>query len=141
MAAINLRVSSYIKVEEFNRRKKEEERRGEEGTRSKGEKAVIGFRQLSNKGGGPVRVRWEDWVVGPYDEMKDEKYGDKRNERYADRREEIFDWFPPKLVASQKNIVKNVNTAKLLCFPKKTNKIMGINAKAWCCFHKTYGHD
>jgi len=43
MAAINLRATSYIKVEKFNKRKKEEERRGEEGTKSRGKKAIFAF--------------------------------------------------------------------------------------------------
>ena len=50
--------------------------------------------------------------------------GERREERYGERREERFDWFPPKLVVSQKDIVKDVNTDKLLHFPERTNKIM-----------------
>jgi len=109
------------------------ERKGEEGTRSKGDKAVISFRPTSNRGGGPIRVRREDRVTGPY--------GERREERYGERREERFVWFPPKLMESQKDIVKDVNTTKLLRFSKKTNIIMGRNFKAWCCFHKTNGYD
>ena len=60
MAAINLKATSYIKVEEFVRRKKGEERWGEEGTRSKGERTTIGFRPLNNKRGGLVQTRRED---------------------------------------------------------------------------------
>ena len=51
MTAINLKATSYIKVEEFSRNRKKEERRGEEGTRSRGEKVVIDLRSINNRGG------------------------------------------------------------------------------------------
>jgi len=59
MAAINLRATSYIKVVEFTRKNKEVERRSEEGTRSRGEKAVIEIRSINNKGG-PLKTQRED---------------------------------------------------------------------------------
>jgi len=37
--------------------------------------------------------------------------------------------------------VKDVNTTRLLRFLEKAAKNMGRNSRAWCCFHKTYGHD
>lgn len=41
----------------------------------------------------------------------------------------------------QKDIVKDVNTAKLLHFPIKIDKLMEPHWKAWFHFHKAYGHD
>jgi len=43
MADINLQAMSYIKVLEFTKRNKEGEMGSEDGTRSKGEKAVVNF--------------------------------------------------------------------------------------------------
>ena len=81
---------SYIKVEEFTKRKKEEEMRGEDGMRSKGEKAVVNFRS-SNNNGGLIKVRREDRSYG-------RPYGERRHTN--ERREEIHAWYPPKLTAS-----------------------------------------
>jgi len=51
MAAINLRATSHIKAKKFTLKKKEEERRNEEGERPRGEKMVIGIQPIHKRGG------------------------------------------------------------------------------------------
>jgi len=44
-----------------------------------------------------------------------------------------FDWIVPKLTVSQKDIVKDVNTTRLLRFPEKTTRNTGNDKNVWCC--------
>jgi len=131
MADVNLRAVSYVKVEEFSRKKKEEERRGEDGSRSKAEKEVwsiwrkkevLKIRREEKSGGGSYGGRT---AGGSYTYGAGKPY---------ERREERA-WFPSKLSISQWDIVKDVNTTRLLRFPEKATMNMGKNSSAWCCFH------
>jgi len=137
MADINLRAVSYVKVEEFARKKKEEERRGEDGLRSKAEKRG----RLASGSGGLLKTRREEKSGGG-------SYGGRTGGgSYTNREEKPYErieertWFPPKLPISQRDIVKDVNTTRLLRFPEKATMNMGKNSSAWCCFHKACGHD
>jgi len=68
---------------------------------------VIGVRPIQNRGG-PLKMRKDDCVMGgPYGG------GKAMNERRDGR----YDWAIPKLVVSLKDIVKDVNIARLLRFP------------------------
>jgi len=100
----------------------EEERKSE---------AVIGIRLIDSRGG-PLKGRREDSrVVGPYGNFKP----------FGERREERYEWAPPKLTISQKEIVKDVKQVRLLRFLEKTTKYFGGNRSVWCYFHRTYGYD
>jgi len=123
MAAINIKAVSHIKVEEFTIKKLDEEMRTEG--------SVVGIQPVSNRGK-PLKGKRDKWRFGG-------SYGGFKpvNERRLGRPE----WVSPKLVASQEEIVKDVNTTRLLCFPEKTTKHMGGNKNVWCYFHRTYGHE
>jgi len=43
------------------------------------------------------------------------------------RKEEEGGWNPPKPIRSQKTFVRDVNMARLLCFPERTGKSLGRN--------------
>jgi len=123
MAAINIRAASHIKAKEFTIKKLDEERRTEG--------PVVGIQPVCNRGGPLKGKREEQRFGGPYGGFK------PVNEWRLGRSE----WASPKLVASQEEIVKDVNTTRLLYFPEKTTKHMGGNKNVWCYFHKTYEQD
>lgn len=122
MATINLRATLHIKAEEFTMKKMEEEKRNEG--------PQFGIRPMENRGG-PFKGKEDRSFTSPYGGNK--VVGDRKGGR--------FEWKAPKLVASQEEIVKDVDIAKLLCFPEKTTKHMGRNQNAWCYFYRKYEHD
>ncbi|KAK7382540.1 hypothetical protein VNO80_01420 [Phaseolus coccineus] len=107
MAVVKISATSHIKVEEFTIKKKKEEEKKDEGV-------IVGIRGVKNREGPFKGYRKEDRrSIDRYDNFRANKKMGGQGKRIGQGT-----WIPSKLTVSQKDIVKDVNTAKLLYFPK-----------------------